>query len=436
MNYKCLKNNDDINDDKYAIFDNNKKDTESTLVNDKQDKPFYLVNLFNKKDNKKKDNIEHFGCFLGIGDCGSSTTTENLTKNTSKLNKKVNNSTLETSVNNMVNAAMTSAMLKNTAALMATASAINEADITGNIFEGSNTTIDMGSQTAKTTTTVDNTVLQENVATISNDFSTQLSNIIDTAIKDVTDVKNNIKDGTNIGQTVGAVAGAMAGVANNAISTAGSVLKGVMGGGDKTNTKNTIINDVSEEINIDNSVTSRSENNIKNIMESLVSAENIASAISDAKASNKKIFANNTIKGDNNKLTLGTQEAIATNITKSLMNQVNKINIGNKVLNKIDKVLHTVNEKYSKEANTSSQNDLADVATGMVGIIAAGGDAAAKTLDAAGNAVASPIKALMWPLIIIGSLAVLGLIVFLIVKKSSKSSYEELEDLTEDLTSE
>jgi hypothetical protein len=431
MNYKCLKNNDDINDDKYAIFDNNSSDTESTLVNDKQDKPFYLVNLFNNK----KDNIEHFGCFLGIGDCGSSTTTENLTKNTSKLNKKVNNSTLEKSVNNMVNAAMTTAMLKNTAALMATASAINEADITGNIFDGSNTVIDMGSQTAKTTTTVDNTVLQENVATISNDFSTQISNIIEKSIKDVTDVSNK-KGGTNLGETMTAVAGAMAGVANNAISTAGSVFRGIMGGGDKTNTKNTIINDVNEEINIDNSVTSLSESNIKNIMETLLSAENIASAISDAKASNKKIFANNTIKGDNNKLTLGTQEAIATNITKSLINQVNKINIGNKVLNKIDKVLHTLNEKYKKSENVSLSNDLADVATGMVGIIAAGGDAAAKTLEAGGDFLAKPITAvgnifgqLMWPLIIIGALAVLGIIVFLIVKKSSKSSYEEIADL-------
>jgi hypothetical protein len=114
MSYKCLKNN---NKQKLQpMFDNYEIDNNYHPVNyddkptDSEPKRSFLLNLFHKKANKNVDkNVEHFTCFLGIGDCGSTSKVDNLTKNTSKLSKKINNSTLETSVNNMVNAAMTNA---------------------------------------------------------------------------------------------------------------------------------------------------------------------------------------------------------------------------------------------------------------------------------------------------------------------------------------
>ena len=433
MSYKCLKNN---NKQKLQpMFDNYEIDNNYHPVNyddkptDSEPKRSFLLNLFHKKANKNVDkNVEHFMCFLGIGDCSSSSKTDNLTKNTSKLNKKINNSTLETSVNNMVNAAMTNALQNNKASISAMAQADNDLDISNNdVGDGGISGIN---QNAKTTVTVDDTVKQENIASISNDFSTQISSIIDKATSDVTDISNKTKDGTNIGQTIAGIAGDVAGVANNAISTAGDCFKSLFGGGSHTDTSNTIINEVNEEINIDNSVTSKSENNIKNIMETLLSAENIANAISTARASNKLVLSGNKTKFIKDI----HQEAIAENITKALVNQVNNLKVGNKVLNKLDKVLHQVNSKYYKSEDTKSQGDLADIGTGLVGIIAAGGDAGKKILDGAAGLALSPFKGLaelMWPLIGLGVLVVIGLIVWLVLKKSSKSDSGSSDDFSD-----
>lgn len=440
MNYKCLKNNNKEKlqpmFDSYEVMDNYgpvHNDSDS-ISDDKPKKTSFLLNLFSKKKRTKEKNIEGFGCFLGIGDCGSSSTVNNLTKNSSKLNKKINNKTLEESVNNMVNCAMTNAILNNKQQLSAMAQAANVVSITGNTFD-EGAYIGLGDQKASATTIVDNTVSQENIASVSNDFSTQLSSIIDKAVSDVSNLSSINKDGTNIGATISAVAGAVADVANTAIRTAGSCFKAVFGGGDHTNTNNTVINEINEEIDIDNSVTSKSENNVKNIMDTILSAENIASAISDAKADNQKVFANNKV-GANSKLLVGTQEAVATNITKSLVKQLSVVNVGNKVLNKIDKVLHEVNNKYVKSNNVTSQNDLADIATGMVGIIAAGGDAAAKTLEAGGDALAKPITAvgdvfskMLIPLIIIGVCLVVGLIIWMIIKKQGNKAMNDYTDV-------
>jgi hypothetical protein len=433
MSYKCLKNN---NKQKLQpMFDNYEIDNNYHPVNyddkptDSEPKRSFLLNLFHKKANKNVDkNVEHFICFLGIGDCSSSSKVDNLTKNTSKLNKKINNSTLETSVNNMVNAAMTNALQNNKASISAMAQADNDLDISNNdVGDGGISGIN---QNAKSTVTVDDIVKQENIASISNDFSTQISSIIDKATSDVTDISNKTKDGTNIGQTIAGIAGDVAGVANNAITTAGECFKGLFGGGSHTQTSNTIINEVNEEINIDNSVTSKSENNIKNIMETLLSAENIANAISTARASNKLVLSGNKTKFIKDI----HQEAIAENITKALVNQVNNLKVGNKVLNKLDKVLHQVNNKYYKSEDTKSQGDLADIGTGLVGIIAAGGDAGKKILDGAGNFVKSPFEGLaelMWPLIGLGVLVVIGLIVWLVLKKSSKSDSGSSDDFSD-----
>lgn len=440
MNYKCLKNNNKEKlqpmFDSYEVMDNYgpvHNDSDS-ISDDKPKKTSFLFNLFNKKKRTKEKNIEGFTCFLGIGDCGSSSTVNNLTKNSSKLNKKVNDSILAENVNKMVNSAMTNAILSNKQQLVAMASAMNQLNIDG-VEMGDNATIDMGNQNANSKVTVDNTVSQENIASVSNDFSTQLSSIIDKAVSDVSNLSSNIKDGTNIGATIGAVAGIVGGVANNAISTAGSCFKAVFGGGDHTNTNNTVINEINEEINIDNSIKSHSENDVKNIMETILSAENIANAISNAKADNIQVLKNAKL-GNNGKILVGTQEAVAANITKSLVNQLSKINVGNKVLNKIDNVLRAVNNKYLKSNDIKSQNDMADIATGMVGIIAAGGDAAAKTLEAGGEAVAKPITAvgdvfskMLIPLIIIGVCLVVGLVIWMIIKKQGNKAVNDYTDI-------
>ena len=446
MSYKCLKNNKNIQSvsdsmvesniyDSYAPQNNNKEQNIDTTQNNKPNKSSYLVNLYNNAINRKNKKVVEDFCFLGLGDgCGSSDTTSSLTKNTSKLNKVVNESMLATSINTMVNAAMTNALLINKTALSAMAQADNDMSISGNDL-GKDGVISGINQLATATTRVDTTVKQENVASVSNDFQTQISNIVDKAVSDFKNILNNSKNnsqnlsatssGMGVGDTIAAVAGAMTGTTAivGVAGAAASVLTNCFGGGTNKSSDTKVITDIQEEINIDNSIKQNSENNVKNIMETILSAENLSSAISNARSANKLIIANNKAKI----ITNIRQEAIALNITKSLVEQVNKINVGNKVLNKIDNVMRSVNNKYLKSEDNSTnssinkQQQMDAVGQAMVGIVTAVGEGGAAILNGAGSGIATAAggvgsavsgvgTALMWPLIIIGSLVALAFV--------------------------
>jgi hypothetical protein len=471
MSYKCLKNNKNIQlvsdsmvesniYDSYAPHNDIKpqKQTVDSHDDSKEPSSSLLVNLYYNAINRKETkNLEKF-CFLGLGDgCGSSDTTSNLTKNTSKLNKVVNESMLATSINTMVNAAMTNALLINKSTLTVMAQADNDMAITGNNL-GKDGLISGINQSASSTTKVDTTVKQENVASVSNDFQTQISKIVDKAVSDFKSILNNSKNnsqnlasttsGMGVGDTIAAVAGAMTGTTAivGVAGAAAGVLTNCFGGGTNKSSSTTVITDIQEEINIDNSMKQKSENNVKNIMETILSAENLASAVSNARSANKLVIANNNAKI----ITNIRQEAIAINITKTLVDQVNKINVGNKVLNRIDNVMRSVNNKYLKSEDNSTNNSINKqqqmdaVGQAMVGIVTAVGEGGAAILKGAGSGIGTAFegagtgvstaatgvgagvssigKTLMWPLIIIGSLVALA---FVFKMMSSRNNQQQ-----------
>jgi hypothetical protein len=333
-------------------------------------------------DNTVKNNeskiIENFGCFLGIGDCAGSQKETNNIDNSKRINKNIDSSILEKSVNNIVNAAMVNALLNNKQTITAMAQADNILTISGNNL-GANGTISGINQSATSTTKVDSVVKQENVAVIANDFITEISNIVDKSVKEVQlssdrDVSTKQK---GLGDAYKA-----------AVDAAASSFKGVFGGNPNMDKTNNINNSIQEEIKIDDSINKSSENNVKNIMESLLSTENLANAISNARSANSLIIANNTAKS----ITNINQEAISVNITNVMIDQVNKINIGNKVLNKIADILKAVSDKYVKSENVSGLNELDNTGEALAAVITAGGNAGAAVLEGVGNMVAAPIK--------------------------------------------
>ena len=333
-------------------------------------------------DNTVKNNeskiIENFGCFLGIGDCAGSQRETNNIDNSKRINKNIDSSILEKSVNNIVNAAMVNALLNNKQTITAMAQADNILTISGNNL-GANGTISGINQSATSTTKLDSVVKQENVAVIANDFITEISNIVDKSVKEVQlssdrDVSTKQK---GLGDAYKA-----------AVDAASSCFKGVFGGNPNKDKTNNINNSIQEEIKIDDSINKSSENNVKNIMESLLSTENLASAISNARSANSLIIANNSAKS----ITNINQEAISINITNVMIDQVNKINIGNKVLNKIADILKAVSDKYVKSENVSGLNELDNTGEALADVITAGGNAGAAVLEGVGNMVAAPIK--------------------------------------------
>lgn len=333
-------------------------------------------------DNTVKNNeskiIENFGCFLGIGDCAGSQKETNNIDNSKRINKNIDSSILEKSVNNMVNAAMVNALLNNKQTITAMAQADNILTISGNNL-GANGTISGINQSATSTTKLDSVVKQENVVVIANDFITEISNIVDKSVKEVQlssdrDVSTKQK---GLGDAYKA-----------AVDAAASSFKGVFGGNPNMDKNNNINNSIQEEIKIDDSINKSSENNVKNIMESLLSTENLANAISNARSANSLIIANNSAKI----ITNINQEAISINITNVMIDQVNKINIGNKVLNKIADILKSVSDKYVKSENVSGLNELDNTGEALAAVITAGGNAGAAVLEGVGNMVAAPIK--------------------------------------------
>jgi hypothetical protein len=333
-------------------------------------------------DNTVKNNeskiIENFGCFLGIGDCAGSQKETNNIDNSKRINKNIDSSILEKSVNNIVNAAMVNALLNNKQTITAMAQADNILTISGNNL-GANGTISGINQSATSTTKLDSVVKQENVAVIANDFITEISNIVDKSVKEVElssdrDVSTKQK---GLGDAYKA-----------AVDAAASSFKGVFGGNPNMDKNNNINNSIQEEIKVDDSINKSSENSVKNIMESLLSTENLANAISNARSANSLIIANNSAKI----ITNINQEAISVNITNVMIDQVNKINIGNKVLNKIADILKAVSDKYVKSENVSGLNELDNTGEALAAVITAGGNAGAAVLEGVGNMVAAPIK--------------------------------------------
>ena len=333
-------------------------------------------------DNTVKNNeskiIENFGCFLGIGDCAGSQRETNNIDNSKRINKNIDSSILEKSVNNIVNAAMVNALLNNKQTITAMAQADNILTISGNNL-GANGTISGINQSATSTTKLDSVVKQENVAVIANDFITEISNIVDKSVKEVQ--LSSDRDVSTKQRGLGAAYEA-------AVDAASSCFKGVFGGNPNKDKTNNINNSIQEEIKIDDSINKSSENNVKNIMESLLSTENLASAISNARSANSLIIANNSAKS----ITNINQEAISINITNVMIDQVNKINIGNKVLNKIADILKAVSDKYVKSENVSGLNELDNTGEALAAVITAGGNAGAAVLEGVGNMVAAPIK--------------------------------------------
>jgi hypothetical protein len=258
------------------------------------------------------------------------------------------------------------------------AQADNILTISGNNL-GANGTISGINQSATSTTKLDSVVKQENVVVIANDFITEISNIVDKSVKEVQlssdrDVSTKQK---GLGDAYKA-----------AVDAAASSFKGVFGGNPNMDKNNNINNSIQEEIKIDDSINKSSENNVKNIMESLLSTENLANAISNARSANSLIIANNSAKI----ITNINQEAISVNITNVMIDQVNKINIGNKVLNKIADILKAVSDKYVKSENVSGLNELDNTGEALAAVITAGGNAGAAVLEGVGNMVAAPIK--------------------------------------------
>jgi hypothetical protein len=333
-------------------------------------------------DNTVKNNeskiIENFTCFLGFGDCAGSQKETNNIDNSKRINKNIDSSILEKSVNNIINAAMVNALLNNKQTITAMAQADNILTISGNNL-GANGTISGINQSATSTTKLDSVVKQENVVVIANDFITEISNIVDKSVKEVQlssdrDVSTKQK---GLGDAYKA-----------AVDAAASSFKGVLGGNPNVDKTNNINNSIQEEIKIDDSINKSSENNVKNIMESLLSTENLANAISNARSANSLIIANNSAKS----ITNINQEAISVNITNVMIDQVNKINIGNKVLNKIADILKSVSDKYVKSENVAGLNELDNTGEALAAVITAGGNAGAAVLEGVGNMVAAPIK--------------------------------------------
>jgi hypothetical protein len=311
---------------------------------------------------------------MGIGDCAGSQKETNNIDNSKRINKNIDSSILEKSVNNIVNAAMVNALLNNKQTITAMAQADNILTISGNNL-GANGTISGINQSATSTTKLESVVKQENVVVIANDFITEISNIVDKSVKEVQ--LSSDRDVSTKQKGLGA-----------AYEAAVSCFKGVFGGNPNVEKTNNINNSIQEEIKIDDSINKSSENNVKNIMESLLSTENLANAISNARSANSLIIANNTAKS----ITNINQEAISINITNVMIDQVNKINIGNKVLNKIADILKSVSDKYVKSENVSGLNELDNTGEALAAVITAGGNAGAAVLEGVGNMVAAPIK--------------------------------------------
>ena len=106
-----------------------------------------------------------------------------------------------------------------------------------------------------------------------------------------------------------------------------------------------------------------------------------------------------------------------------MIDQVNKINIGNKVLNKIADILKSDSDKYVKSENVSGLNELDNTGEALAAVITAGGNAGAAVLEGVGNMVAAPIKGIgsaigdMGFIVPIMIAIVIVIVVFMLLKK-------------------
>ena len=282
-----------------------------------------------------------------ISDSNINSNNNNFLKQSYENNQYINQSTLDNSISKIFNNISNNVVQNNLSDASAAAGALNS--ISFNNINCKNVTISNFSQYAN----ADSTIINHATQSAKSNISTNISNSIQKTIHDV--ASNNFGQYSDENKKAAADVASLFGFGNDTDS--GITIALSLGNSGLFPTPNNKLDStIAKTLDLDNSITIKSENNIQNIVNNTISQSNIASCAATAAAANVININDIACLGDLT-VTNGKQDAYAKSIASCTFNQKNSVTINNNIKTSIsdgfnqvyDELLKTIETKYGKK---------------------------------------------------------------------------------------
>jgi hypothetical protein len=281
------------------------------------------------------------------GNNDSSINNNKFVKQSYENNQYINQSTIDNSISKIFNNVSNNVVQNNLSDASAAAGALNVMNF--NNIHCKNVTISNFSQYANANATIINNATQNAKSNI----STNISNNIQKTIHDV--ASNNFGQYSDENKKASSDVANMFGFGNDTDSGI-TVALSLGNSGLFSTPNNKLDSTIANTLDLDNSITIKSENNIQNIINNTISQSNIASCAATAAAANVINIDDIACLGDLT-VTNGKQTAYANSIANCTFNQKNSVTINNNIKTSIsdgfnqvyDELLKTIETKYGKK---------------------------------------------------------------------------------------
>ena len=303
-------------------------------------------------------------------------------------------------------------------------------------------------QTTAVDSSTDVAAVQSLQSKITSDLTTNVSKIISQKLSNIDEIKNSVQSGTQVGDIVTGAIDTAGSIGNNFIDTSGELIGGVLSaniGGTKeerSEKRRELSETTRDNFNLTNPLEIEESEDISNDVKNLLSQDNLANCAERIKSDNNIDVSGAELKKDAI-ITDIKQTAIVSSVFKCSFNQTAMSEMATKIVANIEKTLEQISETvFNNESEEKSGDILAAGEAGKAILVGAGegvakaaegagegistaskglGEGVSTAADGVGKGVSSIATSLMWPLIIFGVVAALGLLIYLMMKMGGSS---------------
>ena len=342
--------------------------------------------------------IEHFA--INIGNTKNIKNKKSM-QDISEIEKNIDQSKVIEGAASFVTKAANKAAASNKADLVKALAASNRLSIGSAKSSSGGFTLKNIKQKSEVKSSTDANFVQKISNKISTDLSNNLKNEVKSSTKQLTEdikkKKEDVKESTGVGDTVKGLGNTLGKSVDNLVDTAGDILS--VGIGNSTNEEKIEENmkSMKEKFNLNQSFKVKDNKSVSNDIENALSSENLAKCASEASAKNDLDIGKIDVKGD---IVISdiAQESLIDDVMKCAFNQEVATEIATKIVsnydNMIQQMIENVDSKLSDEQISKIQGDIYAAGVAGAAVLQAAGEGLSTAAQGAGKGLESTGKGL------------------------------------------